>query len=48
MGDSRWFFTEDQLKNSPSDKYGVSAEVELAYRQKAANLIQEMGQRLQV
>lgn len=48
MSDSRWYFTEEQLESSPSRKCGISAELELSYRQRAANLIQEMGQRLQV
>ena len=48
MSDSRWYFTEEQLSNSQSRKCGVNAEQELSYRQRAANLIQEMGQRLQV
>lgn len=48
MSDSRWYFTEEQLTNSPSRKSGINAELELSYRQRAANLIQEMGQRLQV
>lgn len=48
MSDSRWYFTEEQLETSPSRKCGISAELELSYRQRAANLIQEMGQRLQV
>lgn len=48
MSDNRWYFTEEQLANSPSRKCGINAEQELSYRQRAANLIQEMGQRLQV
>ncbi|XP_070509493.1 cyclin-T1 isoform X2 [Chironomus tepperi] len=48
MSDPRWYFTEEQLANSPSRKCGINAELELSYRQRAANLIQEMGQRLQV
>lgn len=48
MSDSRWYFTEEQLESSASRKSGISAELELSYRQRAANLIQEMGQRLQV
>lgn len=48
MSDSKWYFTEEQLANSPSRKCGINAELELSYRQRAANLIQEMGQRLQV
>ena len=48
MSAPRWYFTEEQLANSPSRKCGINAELELSYRQRAANLIQEMGQRLQV
>lgn len=48
MSEHRWYFTEEQLANSPSRKCGINAEQELSYRQRAANLIQEMGQRLQV
>ncbi|XP_018091174.1 cyclin-T2 isoform X2 [Xenopus laevis] len=46
--DSRWFFTREQLESSPSRKCGVEADKELSYRQQAANLIQDMGQRLNV
>lgn len=45
---SRWFFTREQLENTPSRRCGVEADIELSYRQQAANLIQEMGQRLNV
>lgn len=45
---SRWFFTREQLENTPSRRCGVEADMELSYRQQAANLIQEMGQRLNV
>ncbi|XP_070535974.1 cyclin-T1-like [Ptychodera flava] len=44
----RWYFTKDQLMNSPSRRHGVDPEKELSYRQQAANLIQDMGQRLSV
>lgn len=47
-GQEKWYFTRDQLINSPSRKCGLDADKELAYRQQAANLIQDMGQRLQV
>lgn len=46
--DERWYFTADQLENSPSRKSGIDADRELSYRQQAANMIQDMGQRLQV
>ncbi|XP_004711955.1 cyclin-T2 isoform X2 [Echinops telfairi] len=45
---SRWFFTREQLENTPSRRCGMEADKELSYRQQAANLIQEMGQRLNV
>ncbi|XP_054644064.1 cyclin-T2-like isoform X2 [Dunckerocampus dactyliophorus] len=45
---SRWFFTREQLENTPSRRYGVEPDRELSYRQQAANLIQDMGQRLNV
>ncbi|KAG7463873.1 hypothetical protein MATL_G00181220 [Megalops atlanticus] len=45
---SRWFFTREQLENTPSRRCGVEPDRELSYRQQAANLIQDMGQRLNV
>jgi len=48
MAASRWLFTVDQLANTPSRKCGVDGEKESNYRQQAASLIQDMGQRLQV
>ncbi|KAJ8351605.1 hypothetical protein SKAU_G00230810 [Synaphobranchus kaupii] len=45
---SRWFFTREQLENTPSRGCGVEPDRELSYRQQAANLIQDMGQRLNV
>lgn len=44
----RWYFTKEQLACTPSRKCGLDADKELSYRQQAANLIQDMGQRLQV
>uniref|UniRef100_A0A8C5R858 Cyclin T2 n=1 Tax=Leptobrachium leishanense TaxID=445787 RepID=A0A8C5R858_9ANUR len=46
--DNRWFFTREQLDSSPSRRCGLEADAELSYRQQAANLIQDMGQRLTV
>ncbi|KAK3869464.1 hypothetical protein Pcinc_025233 [Petrolisthes cinctipes] len=46
--EERWYFTKEDLNNSPSRRCGVDAEKELSYRQQGANLIQDMGQRLQV
>lgn len=48
MAAQRWMFTTEQLTNTPSRKCGIDADKELSYRQQAANLIQDMGQRLQV
>ena len=45
---SRWFFSREQLENTPSRRCGVEADKELSYRQQAANLLQDMGQRLNV
>ncbi|NP_001087615.1 cyclin T2 S homeolog [Xenopus laevis] len=45
---SRWYFTREQLESSPSRKCGMEADKELSYRQQAANLVQDMGQRLNV
>ncbi|XP_060113411.1 cyclin-T2 [Heteronotia binoei] len=47
-GGSRWFFSREQLDSTPSRRCGVEADKELSYRQQAANLIQDMGQRLNV
>lgn len=44
----RWYFTREQLENSPSRRFGLDADKELSYRQQAANLLQDMGQRLYV
>lgn len=45
---SRFYFTAEQLQSSPSKKNGMDPDQELQYRQRAANLIQDMGQRLHV
>ncbi|XP_061774449.1 cyclin-T2-like isoform X1 [Nerophis ophidion] len=45
---TRWFFTREQLENTPSRRHGVEPDRELSYRQQAANLVQDMGQRLNV
>jgi len=44
----RFYFTKEQLQNTPSRKSGVDPEKEQSYRQQAATLIQDMGQRLSV
>merc|ERR1711899_143576 len=48
MGPKRWYFSEQQLTNTPSLRAGIPVEKELSYRQQAANFIQDMGQRLEV
>ncbi|XP_041700074.1 cyclin-T2 [Coregonus clupeaformis] len=45
---SKWFFNREQLETTPSRRSGVDPDRELSYRQQAANLIQDMGQRLNV
>ncbi|XP_017325459.1 cyclin-T2a isoform X4 [Ictalurus punctatus] len=45
---SKWFFSREQLETTPSRRCGVEPDRELSYRQQAANLIQDMGQRLNV
>ncbi|XP_055630799.1 cyclin-T-like [Toxorhynchites rutilus septentrionalis] len=46
--DSRWYFSAEQMADSPSRKCGITADQELLHRQLGANLIQDMGQRLRV
>jgi len=41
-----WLFTNDQLANSPSRNCGIDPNTELSYRQHAACLISDMGQKL--
>ncbi|XP_031329007.1 cyclin-T isoform X2 [Photinus pyralis] len=45
---NHWYFTKDQLENTPSKECGVEPSKELSYRQQAANFIQDMGQKLKV
>jgi hypothetical protein len=45
---NRWYFTKEQLCNTPSVKSGLPYSKELSYRQQAANFIQDMGQHLRV
>ncbi|XP_008568911.1 PREDICTED: cyclin-T1 [Galeopterus variegatus] len=44
----RWYFTREQLENSPSRRFGLDPDKELSNRQQAAKLLQDMGQRLNV
>ncbi|XP_078727074.1 uncharacterized protein LOC144943478 [Lampetra fluviatilis] len=43
-----WIFTREQMDSTPSRLAGIDAERELLYRQQAATLVQDMGQRLNV
>ncbi|KAK0146825.1 Cyclin-T1 [Merluccius polli] len=43
---NKWYFTRQQIENSPSRRAGLDCDKELSYRQQAANLLQDMGQRL--
>ncbi|NWV42766.1 CCNT1 protein, partial [Grantiella picta] len=42
------YFSREQLERSPSRRAGLDPDKELSYRQQAANLLQDMGQRLNV
>ena len=44
----RWYFTKEELEQTPSRKCGIDADKELSYRHQAANFIQDIGQRLNV
>ncbi|XP_032785912.2 cyclin-T1 isoform X2 [Daphnia magna] len=48
MDSGKWVFTKEQLQNTPSRRCNIDYDKEIFYRQQAATLIQEMGQRLQV
>ena len=43
-----WYYTRQQIDNSPSRRAGLDPDKELSYRQQAANLLQYMGQRRNV
>ncbi|KAK7909609.1 hypothetical protein WMY93_014293 [Mugilogobius chulae] len=45
---NKWYFTRQQIDNNPSRRAGLDPDKELSYRQQAANLLQDMGQRLNV
>ncbi|XP_048839284.1 cyclin-T1-like isoform X2 [Brienomyrus brachyistius] len=45
---NKWYFTREEIENSPSRRAGLDPDKELSYRQQAANLLQDMGQRLNV
>ncbi|XP_057322615.1 cyclin-T-like [Microplitis mediator] len=44
----KWYFSKEELKNSPSSKDGISAEKELDHKQQAAYLINDLGKRLKL
>ena len=46
--DAKWIFSPQVLDETPSRKDRISRDKELSYRQQAANLIQDIGQRLSV
>ncbi|XP_069509960.1 cyclin-T1 [Ambystoma mexicanum] len=48
MEGNRWYYSREQLQQSPSRRAGLDPDKELGYRQQAANLLQDMGQRLNV
>ena len=48
LSTDRWYFSKDQIASSPSFKRGIINAKETSYRQHAALLIQEMGQKLKV
>jgi len=45
---NRWFFTKEQISDTPSKRDGIERYDELRYRQNAANLIQDCGKKLNV
>lgn len=45
---SRWYFTKEELENSPSRIHSVDSNKELSYRQQTASMIHEMGHRLKL
>ncbi|XP_068603366.1 cyclin-T1 [Brachionichthys hirsutus] len=45
---NKWYYTRPQIDNNPSRRAGLDPDKELSYRQQAANLLQDMGQRLNV
>lgn len=46
MAFGKWYYSKEELKNSPSQKDGVEAARELRYRREAAELIHTMGDKL--
>lgn len=44
----RWYFSSDLLRRTPSILSSMDPEKELSYRQQAASLVQDIGQKLNV
>ena len=44
----RWYFSKAELADYPSRVDGVDPAKELGYRQSAASMVQDMGEKLQV
>ncbi|XP_061127806.1 cyclin-T1 isoform X1 [Syngnathus typhle] len=45
---NKWYYNRQEIDNNPSRRAGLDPDKELSYRQQAANLLQDMGQRLNV
>ncbi|XP_051910739.1 cyclin-T1-like isoform X2 [Hippocampus zosterae] len=45
---NKWYYSRPEIDNNPSRRAGLDPDKELSYRQQAANLLQDMGQRLNV
>ncbi|XP_077369353.1 cyclin-T1 isoform X2 [Festucalex cinctus] len=45
---NKWYYSRQEIENNPSRRAGLDPDKELSYRQQAANLLQDMGQRLNV
>ncbi len=43
---NRWYFSKEEILQSPSRIHGVEYEKELSYRQQTSTLIQDMAHRL--
>ena len=48
MANDRWLFSQHEVLNTPSRRCGIDSDHELEYRQRTSQLIQDVGQRLQV
>ncbi|XP_061684149.1 cyclin-T1 isoform X2 [Syngnathoides biaculeatus] len=45
---NKWYYSRQEIDDNPSRRAGLEPDKELSYRQQAANLLQDMGQRLNV